>query len=379
MKPLSPQCASLCNVHSSTSRDVRDTCPASPGQPASGRAPGRAVGTVLVFSSVLLVVALLSGCRRDAGTNNPTSDEPPIDMLNGILLVSYDNSTATERGQICIINPDGSDFRALTKKNDSLSFVSAAWSPAMDRLVFVWFQHTIGPGTACTVSGTNGSNAVYTGIADANGRILSILQKSSAEPAPPVWSPDGTQIVVTSRDANSLAQCFVMDASGVSSRQITHFDPASGTVTSPIVYGWESNSELLTCVRNYSSGTLWFEFWRMDLSGVLNQRIFEEKGSYLLMPDSFGDLTVCSYLRPGGITGLLAIFNADSTRESLRDELILGEYGQSYANPKLSPDGKRLSFTIRTATEAKVFVKDLATRSERLVYTAPAVSVCDWR
>jgi hypothetical protein len=379
MEPLSPQCASLCHVRSSTSRDVRDTCPAPPGQLTSGQRPERTVRTVLVLSVVLLVVALLSGCRSDAGTNNPTSDDPPIDMLNGILLVSYDNPTASNRGQICIINPDGSDFRELTKKSDSLSFVSAAWSPAMDRLVVVWVQRTSGPGNANKLSGTNGSNAVYTGIAGANGKILSVLQRSSSEPAPPVWSPDGTRIVVTSRDANSLPQCFVMDALAGGSRQITHFDPASGTVTSPIVYAWEGNSELLTCVRNYSSGTLWFEFWTMDLSGVLNRRIFEEKGSYLLMPDSFGDLTVCSYLRPGGTTGLLAIFNADSTMESLREELTLGEYGQSYANPKLSPDGKRLCFTIWTATEAQVFVKDLTSRSEKLIYTAPAVSVCDWR
>ncbi len=236
----------------------------------------------------------------------------------------------------------------------------------MDQLVVVWVQHTSGPGKAYTVSGTNGSNAVYTGIANADGKIISILQKSSTEPAPPVWSPDGTQIVVTSRDATSVPQCFVLDASGGSSRQVTHFDPSSGTITSPIVYGWEANSELLTCVRNYSSGALWFEFWTMDLFGVLKRRIFEEKGSYLLMPDSYGDLTVCSYMRPGGTTGLLAIFNTDSTMESLREELILGEYGQSYANPKLSPDGKSLCFTIRTATEAQVFVKDLATRSEKL-------------
>ncbi len=100
MKPLSPQCASLCPPHSSTSRDVRDACPAPRSKHAGGRDPERAVGTVLLFSFVLLVVALLSGCRRDAGTRDPTSDDPPIDMLNGIVLVSYDNATATERGQI---------------------------------------------------------------------------------------------------------------------------------------------------------------------------------------------------------------------------------------------------------------------------------------
>ncbi len=272
-----------------------------------------------LFTLLMLVFVHWQGCRNDESVAAPPEVSPVIDMLNGILLVSYDNPSAAERGQICIINPDGTDFRQLTKSTDTLSFVSAT------------------------------------------------------------WSPDGSQIVVTIRDASSIPQCFIFDVPGGGCRQVTHFDLTSGTITSPMVYEWESNDELLTCVRNYSSGTLWFEFWRMDLFGAFTRRIFEEKGSYLLMPDAHGALTVCSYSRPGGTSGLLGFYDVDSTMQSLREELIDDEYGQSYGIPKLSSDGKNLCFTIKSSSESKVFVKNLETKSERMIYSAPAVSVCDWR
>lgn len=300
-------------------------------------------------------------------------------MLNGVLLVSYDNPTATGRGQICIINPDGTDFRELTKKSDPLSFVSAVWSPGMDLLAVVWAQGSTGAGILGKGLGANDAKATYLGLADADGRFLSTLQRFTTAPAPPVWSPDGSQIVVTSQDANSLPQCFVFNVPGGRSRQMTHFSLASGTITSPIVYGWERSDELLTCVRKFSSGKVWFELWTMDLSGELKRRIFEEEGNYLLMPDSYGEMTVCSYSRPGGMTGLLAFYDGDSTTQSLREELLNAEYGQSYGNTKLSPDGKSLCFTVQTSNETQVYVKVLATRSERMIYAAPAVSVCDWK
>lgn len=328
---------------------------------------------------VTLLLFLFQGCRNNESATAPGEDGPVIDMLNGIVLVSHNNAAATDKGQICIVNPDGSDLRELTKRNDTLSYISATWSPAMDRLAVIWMRQTSPVGSPKKVVTPDETKLVYLGLADAEGRILSVLQKFTTEPAPPVWSPDGSQIAVTSRGANSYPQCFVYGIPGGDSRQITSFDLASGTLTSPIVYAWDANNELSTCVRNYSSGAVWFEFWKMDLAGTLKRRIFEEKGNYLLMPDTYGELTVCSYSRPGGTTGLLAFYDVDSTMQSLREELIDAEYGQSYGNPKLSPDGKSLCFAVRSATETQIYVQDLTTKAERKIYAAPAAVVCDWR
>lgn len=129
-------------------------------------------------------------------------------------------SDTTEKGEIWVVNTDGSSPTAITS-DDALA-TSPSWSPDGSKIVFQ--------------SNRDGSDQIY--VMNADGSGITRLTNGAWGDQQPAWSPDGTKIAFQStRDAadpnqanTSDMEIYVMNADGSSPTRLTTNDDFDGNV-----------------------------------------------------------------------------------------------------------------------------------------------------
>ena len=192
----------------------------------------------------------------------------------------------------------------------------------------------------------------------------------------PRFSPDGSRIAFTS-DRNGADNIWVMNADGSDKRRVTLEN--FRLLNQPT---WSPDGRYIAAKKHFtterSAGT--GEVWLYHISGgggvALVERASESLQKELGEPVYAPDGSAIYYTRnvsPG------AIFQyAQDSQQSLFEiekyDLATGEvttavsgYGGS-VRPQPSPDGKYLSFVRRDRDQSQLWVKDLSSGEERMIY-----------
>ncbi|WP_017665879.1 amidohydrolase family protein [Porphyrobacter sp. AAP82] len=192
----------------------------------------------------------------------------------------------------------------------------------------------------------------------------------------PRFSPDGARIAFTS-DRGGGDNIWVMNADGSDKRQVTKED--FRLLNQP---SWSPDGRFIAAKKHYtterSAGT--GEVWLYHVSGGggvqvverASERLQKELGEPTFAPDG----TAIYYTRnttPGPIfeyaqdsqSGIFAIERHDLATGEVTQ--VAGGYGGA-VRPAPSPDGKELAFVRRDKDQTQLWVKDLASGRERMVY-----------
>jgi TolB protein len=111
--------------------------------------------------------------------------------------IVYDHTPSGRRGDIYVMNADGSGSEQLT--SHAANDTSPAWSPDGTEIVFE--------------SDRQGNSDIW--VMDADGTNLRQLTTDNSWDGHPSWSPDGTQIVFESdRGDGDEGEIYIMDADG---------------------------------------------------------------------------------------------------------------------------------------------------------------------
>lgn len=192
----------------------------------------------------------------------------------------------------------------------------------------------------------------------------------------PRFSPDGSRIAFTS-DRGGGDNIWVMNADGSDKRQVTKED--FRLVNQP---SWSPDGRFIAAKKHYtterSAGT--GEVWLYHVSGGggvqvverANERLQKELGEPTFAPDG----SAIYYTRnttPGNVFEYAQDSNAGIFAIE-RHDLATGEvttavsgYGGA-VRPAPSPDGKELAFVRRDKDQTQLWVKDLASGRERMIY-----------
>lgn len=192
----------------------------------------------------------------------------------------------------------------------------------------------------------------------------------------PRFSPDGTRIAFTS-DRGGGDNIWVMNADGSDKRQVTKED--FRLLNQP---AWSPDGRFIAAKKHYtterSAGT--GEVWLYHVSGGggvqvverANERLQKELGEPVFAPDG----SAIYYTRnttPGNTfeyaqdsqSGIFAIEKHDLATGEVTT--AVSGYGGA-VRPSPSPDGKELAFVRRDKDQTQLWVKDLASGRERMVY-----------
>ncbi len=192
----------------------------------------------------------------------------------------------------------------------------------------------------------------------------------------PRFSPDGTRIAFTSDRAGG-DNIWVMNADGSDKRQVTKED--FRLLNQPT---WSPDGRFIAAKKHFtterSAGT--GEIWMYHVSGGggvqvverANERLQKELGEPVFAPDG----SAIYYTRnttPGNSFEYAQDSNAGIFAIE-RHDLATGEvttavsgYGGA-VRPAPSPDGKELAFVRRDKDQSQLWVKDMASGRERMVY-----------
>ncbi len=192
----------------------------------------------------------------------------------------------------------------------------------------------------------------------------------------PRFSPDGTRIAFTS-DRGGGDNIWVMNPDGSDKRQVTKED--FRLVNQP---SWSPDGRFIAAKKHYtterSAGT--GEVWLYHVSGGggvqvverANERLQKELGEPTFAPDG----SAIYYTRnttPGNVFEYAQDSNAGIFAIE-RHDLATGEvttavsgYGGA-VRPAPSPDGKQLAFVRRDKDQTQLWVKDIASGRERMIY-----------
>jgi imidazolonepropionase-like amidohydrolase/Tol biopolymer transport system component len=192
----------------------------------------------------------------------------------------------------------------------------------------------------------------------------------------PRFSPDGTRIAFTS-DRGGGDNIWVMNADGSDKRQVTKED--FRLLNQPT---WSPDGQFIAAKKHFtterSAGT--GEIWMYHVSGGggvqvverANERLQKELGEPVFAPDG----SAIYYTRnttPGNTfeyaqdsnAGIFAIEKHDlATGEVTR---AVDGYGGA-VRPAPSPDGKEIAFVRRDKDQSQLWVKDIASGRERMIY-----------
>jgi imidazolonepropionase-like amidohydrolase/Tol biopolymer transport system component len=192
----------------------------------------------------------------------------------------------------------------------------------------------------------------------------------------PRFSPDGTRIAFTS-DRGGGDNIWVMNLDGSDKRQVTKED--FRLLNQP---SWSPDGRFIAAKKHFtterSAGT--GEIWLYHVSGGggvqvverASERLQKELGEPVFAPDG----SAIYYTRnttPGPIfeyaqdsqSGIFAIERKDLATGEVTP--VAGGYGGA-VRPAPSPDGKELAFVRRDKDQAQLWVKDLASGRERMIY-----------
>jgi len=192
----------------------------------------------------------------------------------------------------------------------------------------------------------------------------------------PRFSPDGKRIAFTS-DRGGGDNIWVMNADGSDKRQVTKED--FRLLNQP---SWSPDGRFIAAKKHYtterSAGT--GEIWLYHVSGGggvqvverANERLQKELGEPIFAPDG----SAIYYTRnttPGNIfeyaqdsqTGIFAIERHDLASGEVTT--AVSGYGGA-VRPAPSPDGKAIAFVRREKDQTQLWVKDLASGRERMIF-----------
>lgn len=165
-------------------------------------------GSQVVFAAEMpsaeIYVINVDGTNLRKLTENEDVEWTPSWSPDG-KLIAFSSTAGDSRKlvhQLHIMNADGSDIRRVTTGEPSFD---PAFSPDGRKLVF----HRL----------VSGNPEIFTVSID--GTNLFRVTRNAAVDAHPDWSPDGTQIVFSSRRDGNLWQTFVTDVEGRNTRQLT--------------------------------------------------------------------------------------------------------------------------------------------------------------
>jgi len=192
----------------------------------------------------------------------------------------------------------------------------------------------------------------------------------------PRFSPDGSRIAFTS-DRGGGDNIWVMNTHGSDKRQVTKED--FRLLNQPT---WSPDGRFIAAKKHFtterSAGT--GEIWLYHVSGGggvqvverANERLQKELGEPVFAPDG----SAIYYTRnttPGNTfeyaqdsnAGIFAIERHDLATGEV--STAVGGYGGA-VRPAPSPDGKELAFVRRDKDQSQLWVKDLASGRERMIY-----------
>ena len=190
----------------------------------------------------------------------------------------------------------------------------------------------------------------------------------------PRFSPDGTKISFTS-DAGGGDNIWIMDADGSNAKQITKesFRLLNNAV-------WTPDGKYLIARKHFTSQRSLGagELWMYHTSGGSGVQLTKKKNSQqdagepCISPD--GRYVYYSEdMYPGGYfqynkdpNKQIYIIRRYDTKEGKIENIISGSGGA--VRPQISPDGKRLAFVRRIREKTCLFVHELETGEEWLVY-----------
>ena len=192
----------------------------------------------------------------------------------------------------------------------------------------------------------------------------------------PRFSPDGTRIAFTS-DRGGGDNIWVMNADGSDKRQVTKED--FRLLNQP---AWSPDGQFIAAKKHFTTGRSLGtgEIWLYHASGGggvqvverANEALQKELGEPVFAPDG----SAIYYTRnttPGNIfeyaqdsnAGIFAIERHDLSTGEI--STAVSGYGGA-VRPAPSPDGKELAFVRRDKDQSQLWVKDLASGRERMIY-----------
>lgn len=202
---------------------------------------------------------------------------------------------------------------------------------------------------------------IYLINADGTGRRDLMPDSIGSRDGSPAWSPDGTQIVFL-RESLSRDELYVMDADGTGVRPLKTlgldaFEPAWSPEGTRIAVG-ESQPRGLGLGRGHTFG----EVYVMNADGTGAVRLTNSAGGkaeVACCPSWSPDGTRMVFSQ--GIAGLparirLYVMNADGTNVT---PLITGPHATGNDDPTWSPDGTRIAFSRRIGSGYDLFVVDV--------------------
>lgn len=194
----------------------------------------------------------------------------------------------------------------------------------------------------------------------------------------PRFSPDGRRIAFVS-DAGGGDNIWLMNRDGSDKRQLSKED--FRLLNQP---SWSPDGQFIVAKKHFTTGRSLGtgEVWMYHVSGGAgvplvkkpNEQHQKELGEPIFAPDGAG-VYYTRNVTPGPIFEYAQDSNTDLfhiERYDLNDGEIttIASGAGGAVRPSPSPDGKRLAFVRREGAHSKLYVKDLASGSERKVYDA---------
>ncbi|MGB3797192.1 MAG: amidohydrolase, partial [Alteraurantiacibacter sp.] len=192
----------------------------------------------------------------------------------------------------------------------------------------------------------------------------------------PRFSPDGSRIAFTS-DRGGGDNIWIMNADGSDMRQLT--DESFRLLNQPT---WSPDGQYIAAKKHFTTGRSLGtgEVWLYHVSGgggiALVERANEQLQKELGEPTYAPDGSAIYYTR--NITpGNTFVYAQDSNSDLFnieRYDLETGEVTTAISGlggavrPAPSPDGNMIAFVRRENTRSKLYVKDLQTGQERMIY-----------
>lgn len=339
------------------------------------------------FISIAVVVlfSFVYSCKDDA--TSPLNGGHQVRVLNRIFFIS--NRETPRSSQIYSVNPDGSNMLRITYPKDSISYYYAVWSPDLTKMAVVW-----------NYSDYRRREFPMMSMADSSGNLLYLLS-NVCYPAPPVWSPDGSEIAfsVPKGSFAVVPQVFAVAADGGVTRQITSFQLSSPVDTSAMLYAWNKRNELYAIIHfdstyyvspDHKGSVKWGSLAQLDFSGRLVRNIFYDgiKEPWHADIAATSEKVVCNYWRYGSITGLLIIPGINQSPYMLGNELFYQQDGKVYGRVvKWSPSGDKIAFSMGitanrpSKTFHSIYLSDpFGTGTSLLVGDSATMNyVIDWR
>jgi len=242
-------------------------------------------------------------------------------------LIAWERVLFFTDSEIWVMNPDGSDKRALTQNDQTDRF--PAWSADGGTLAFessgadldIW---------AIDADGSNPRNLSN----DPTGPDLS-----------PAWSPDGTRLAFWKQNFDGTGSIWVMDADGSNQVELT---PETSVYSHP---AWSPDGALIAFVSNRTGGN---ELYVMRPDGSGKRRLTFTDDAQEDHPNWSPDGTMIVYeacLDDAWPCSGLAAFDIFVMRRDGTGRTRLTEEPGIDSNPAWSPDGTQIVFRSDRAPE----------------------------